>query len=422
MRIGILGLGYVGLTSAGCLLKEGHSIIGVEPSAQKVEAIRTQRSPIFEPGLETLLVDGLRAGRMEVMTFADSRLAACDLILVCVGTPSAADGSQDASQVVSASCQIADALRYLDRRTPLPVVYRCTLTPGSIDLLVQPVFAAQFGADVGSKIELIYNPEFMRESSAVDDYFHPAKIVVGTIDGRPSPILIELYKNIEAPTFVATFAEAELSKFVDNAWHAVKVAYANEIGRTCSRLGISAARIHEIFIGDTKLNMSSRYCRPGGPFGGSCLPKDLRALSFLSNKVRSENMLLGAAIQSNEAHKRFLYEYCTTGLQPGASILMIGLAFKPETDDLRESPKVDMARDLIKAGFRLSILDRAIEPDRLVGQNRLHANSILPGLAEMLITLEKATAAQYDLVIDTFGSAGNISLTTKRLVDINSLS
>ena len=271
-------------------------------------------------------------------------------------------------------------------------------------------------------VELVYNPEFLRESSAIDDYFNPPKIVVGTKDAEPSVNMDELHKNIDAPVFYTGYREAEITKFVDNTWHAVKVAYANEIGRICQQLDISARKVHENFVADTKLNISPYYTRPGGAFGGSCLPKDVRALQHISSDVGANTHLVDALMRSNESHKLFQFEHIAAKLAPGARVLLVGLAFKTGTDDLRESPNLDLARRLLQAGYALSIYDNNLDATKLVGQNLGYAYSHLPSLEELLIDKMTAESESFDLVIAANGTIKTLELSSAvPVVDINTI-
>jgi GDP-mannose 6-dehydrogenase len=421
MKIAIFGLGYVGLTGAGCLLKEGHTIIGVEPNEEKARIIASGRTPIYEPGLDDLLNAGLKEGRFSVLQKADETLVDCDLAIVCVGTPSAPDGSHNMTYIAEVSRQIAMVLKEKGGARRLTVVYRSTIRPGSIDMLIAPIFKSILGSANLAKVELVYNPEFLRESMAIKDYFNPPKIVIGTENGEPCATMTELYKNIQAPLFVTGYREAEITKFVDNTFHAVKVTFANEIGRVCMKLGVDPRKVHEIFVADTKLNISPYYLRPGGAFGGSCLPKDVRALNYLSEDVGANNHLVDSLIRSNEAHKRFLFDYCVEGLDKDAKVLLVGLAFKAESDDLRESPQLDLARKLLQAGFALSIYDPTIHPDQLMGQNLGYTYSVLPSLSDLLVSRETAEGETYAVVIDSNGKAGTLTLKYDRMVDVNRL-
>lgn len=421
MKIAIFGLGYVGITGAACLVREGHTVVGVEINERKSRAVASGRSPIFEPGVEELLAAGVREGRLTVVADARDAIADTDIAMVCVGTPSAPDGAHNMSYVMNVSKEIATALADSARAEPLTVVYRSTMRPGSIEELIAPVFESVLGEKNAALVELVYNPEFLRESTAVADYLAPPKIVVGTKDGNPSTRIEALYSTIDAPTFVTRFREAEFTKFVDNTFHAVKVTFANEIGRFCVALGIDASKVHEIFISDRKLNISPYYCRPGGAFGGSCLPKDVRALQYLSDDTGSSAYLIESLLKSNEAHKRFLYELATKDLPKGSHVLMIGLAFKAGTDDLREAPQLDLARRLLQNGYRLSILDPAVKPDQLLGQNLGYAFAHLPNMAKLLVSEEVAASTTYDRVIDTNGRARGVALMPAPLININAL-
>jgi GDP-mannose 6-dehydrogenase len=268
---------------------------------------------------------------------------------------------------------------------------------------------------------LVYNPEFLRESVAIADYFNPPKIVIGTRGARPSAAMDEIHRGINAPVFYTEFREAEFTKFVDNTWHAVKVAYANEIGRICLALNISASKVHEIFTSDTKLNISSYYLRPGGAFGGSCLPKDVRALQYIGADVGAQTALIDSLLRSNDAHKHQLFTHVTRGVPENARVLLLGLAFKNNSDDLRESPNVDMARKLMAAGFRLSVFEPSISPDKLMGQNLGYTYSHLPIIDQLLVSRDEAEESDWDLVVDANGTASSLRLKAAKIVNINQI-
>jgi GDP-mannose 6-dehydrogenase len=421
MRIAVFGLGYVGFTTLCCLASEGHETLGFDVNGSKVAGINRGVAPIIEPGLSEMLQSGLAAKRISAFTDAKDKLDSCDVAIVCVGTPSGPDGAHDMRFVAEVSRQIALLVRR-DRPKPLTVVYRSTIRPGTMEGLILPIFAASLGESLGS-VELVYSPEFLRESSAVADYFAPPKIVIGTLDGTTSRMIDELHAGINAPRFVTRFAAAEITKFVDNTWHAVKVAFANEIGRISLQLGIDAATVHEIFISDTKLNVSPYYLRPGGAFGGSCLPKDVRALQNIVADCGINAPLVDSLLRSNDAHKYCLFQHVTKELRPGASVLLAGLAFKAGTDDLRESPNVDLARHLLRERYKLSIFDPAVDASKLVGANLGYAWSYLPQFASLLVTKEEAESRRYDRVIVANRTARLLSFDpTQAVVDIGSLS
>jgi GDP-mannose 6-dehydrogenase len=411
MRVAVLGLGYVGFTAACCIASQGHVIVGVDINQSKLRDLRAGVAPITEPGVDELLLEARGKGVFEVTSEIGPWLAECDIALVCVGTPSGPDGAHDMRHIIEVSHQIAAALNQCtEKPKPLTVVYRSTIRPGSVEELIAPIFRAHLGDDRMQAVELVYNPEFLREASAVEDYFHPPKIVIGTADGRPSKNMDALYAGIDAPVFYTRYREAEITKFVDNSWHAVKVAFANEIGRVCLQLGISARKMHEIFVSDTKLNVSPYYLRPGGAFGGSCLPKDVRALQYISADCGANTPLIDSLLRSNEAHKFRLFQRAVEGLQPGASILLAGISFKAGTDDLRESPNVDLARALLREGYQVSIFDPSVNATKLVGANLGYAFANLPTLERLLVTKEQAEAMRFDRVVASNATVRTLAL------------
>jgi GDP-mannose 6-dehydrogenase len=418
MKIAILGLGYVGITAAACLASQGHEVIGVDPNPTKVDAILAGRSPITEPGVAELISTAVENGLITATTTLVPQIADCELVIVCVGTPSAVDGSHNMTHIAEVSRQLAELVQAYPGSS-LTVVYRSTIRPGTIEELIRPIFDSVLGGE-SPRVELVYNPEFLRESSAVKDFFSPPKIVVGTKTGERCRLIDEINDGIDAPVFYVKYRESEITKFVDNTFHAVKTVFANEIGRVCIQLGISAAEVHKIFVADTKLNISPYYLRPGGAFGGSCLPKDVRALQFVSRISGGRTHLIDSLLDSNEAHKTFLFDYVTRNLKYGAQVLMLGIAFKDNSDDLRESPNVDLARMLITAGHRLSIFDPNVAPQNLLGQN-LGVLSNSPFIRELLIDQTVVEDREWDLVVDTRGTADRYSITANRTIDINRL-
>ncbi|GAA0266824.1 nucleotide sugar dehydrogenase [Alteraurantiacibacter aestuarii] len=393
-------MGYVGCTAAGCITSQGHTVVGIDVSEGKVAAINAGQSPVREPGLDELMAKARREGRLYALRDAGAELDDCDIAIICVGTPSGVDGAHNMSYIAQVTRSIAAALK-ADRATPLTVAYRSTMRPGTMEQIILPIFQARFGDAVGQVVELVYNPEFLREATAIADYFDPPKIVLGTLDGTPSANMEKLHEGIDAPVFHVGIREAEVTKFVDNTWHAVKVAFANEIGRVCQNLDISAQQVHQIFVSDTKLNISPYYTRPGGAFGGSCLPKDVRALQYIAADIGANTHLVDSLLRSNEAHKHHQFQKATQGLEPGAKVLLAGLSFKAETDDLRESPAVDMARKLIDAGFDLDVYDPGLKPEMLVGQNLGYAFAFLPSIENLLVDKAQAESGAYARIIAT---------------------
>lgn len=418
MKLAVLGLGYVGVTAAACLASQGHSVIGVDPNATKVNAVLAGRSPIAEPGVGELIERAHSKGLITAEATLGASVAACELVIVCVGTPSTADGSHNMSYIAEVSRQLAELAKAHPEWTPT-VAYRSTIRPGTMEEFIQPIFGDVLG-DETSRVELVYYPEFLRESSAVADFFSPPKVVIGTKTGQRCHTLDTIIDGGLAPVFYVRYREAEITKFVDNAFHAVKIVFANEIGRLCAQLCISAADVHEIFVADTKLNISSQYLRPGGAFGGSCLPKDVRALQHISRIAGGFTHLIDALIPSNEAHKSFIFDLATRDLIHGAKVLLLGIAFKDTSDDLRESPNLDLARMLITAGYSLSIFDPFVTPQNLMGQN-LGVLSNSPFIRELLVDQALIESTEWDVVIDSRSSASNYALTATRIVDVNRL-
>ena len=420
MFVLIYGLGYVGLTAAGCLTSAGHAVLGVDPNEEKVRLVNQGLSPISEPGLAELFAEGVARGLLRAVQNPGEAVGDADVALVCVGTPSAPDGSHNMSTIAEVSRQIAAGVDP-ERPRPLTVVYRSTMRPGATEELILPIFRSVLGDEGMRAVEVVYNPEFLLEASGIWDFFNPPKIVIGTADRQPSRNMDGLNAGIQAPVFYTGYKEAELTKFVDNTWHATKVVFANEMGRICKQLGIDVEQMYDMFIADTKLNVSPYYLKPGGAFGGSCLPKDVRALQHLAADAGANAALVDSLLRSNEAHKRFIYEYCTQGLQPGASVLLTGLSFKVCSDDLRESPNVDLAGKLFRAGYALSVYDPDIDPNKLVGQNLGYAYAHLPNLAELLVSREAVEEGHFDLVIDAKGRRESLQLNGSRVIDLRML-
>lgn len=409
MKVAIFGLGYVGFTAACCISSEGHEVVGVDVNDAKIKDIVNGVPPFEEPGLAELMQKGREVGGLSATKDALEALIGTDLAIVCVGTPSGPDGAHDMRYIADVSRQIAQALLALpDQKTT--VAYRSTMRPGSIRHLISPIFETNLGDGWSDRIELVYNPEFLREAMAINDYFHPSKIVIGTKDGKESVVMEALHANIKAPIFVTGYEEAEITKFVDNSWHAVKVAFANEIGRVCQKMDISASIVHKIFVSDTKLNISPYYTRPGGAFGGSCLPKDVRALQYIATDVGANIHLVDSLLRTNEAHKNHQFDQIMAALPVGGTALMAGLAFKSGTDDLRESPNVDLARKLLAAGVKLRIFDPALVPAKLRGQNLGYTYANLPTIDKLLITKEEAEANTWDVVVASNATIEQLTL------------
>jgi GDP-mannose 6-dehydrogenase len=374
MKIAIFGLGYVGAVTAGCLSSIGHSIVGVDVHPQKVETLDAGESPIIEPSLNELLKNAKREGRLRATIDAAEAVLATDVSLVCVGTPSAISGSLDLRFVRQVTAQIAEALRKTKKAHVL--IFRSTMLPGSTQQMVD-----EFLGDLvdSGQLQVIYFPEFLREGCAVDDFQDPALTVVGTRDGKTPAELMGLFA---ANATVVNWNTAELVKYACNAFHATKVAFANEIGRFGKQMQIDTAAVMSLLCQDKRLNISSYYLRPGNPFGGSCLPKDVRALI---QAARSEGVSLPVIenlLPSNEQHARSLLHLIEkTGK---TEVVILGLSFKPNTDDLRESCMVEVAQTLLGRGYKVRIYDPQLNLAQLVGTNKRLIDTKMPHLASLL--------------------------------------
>ena len=398
MKVVVCGLGYVGATTAACLLKDGHSVVGIDVDAAKSESFAAGRSPVRERGIDELLAAGLAERRLTIgRSIADHGDA--DALLICVGTPVAADGMLDLSQLHSVTGDIAKALAM---RPPgaakVAIVYRSTMLPGSLEKVLLPMLARCAGPP-GETYEVIYNPEFLREGSAIDDYYAPPKVVIGERAPGAGDTVAALYRHIDAPVFRVPIAVAEMAKYVDNAFHAMKVAFANELGRLADALALSPQLLADIFLADTKLNISPAYLRPGGAFGGSCLPKDLRALNACLRDHDVRAPVMAGILASNDAHKRYLADRVAQRMVAGGRILLLGLTFKAATDDMRESPLADLAERLLSAGFAVSIFDPDLDAKHKTGVNRQLAQTRLSRLIGCLVDDLPTAVRNADLIV-----------------------
>jgi GDP-mannose 6-dehydrogenase len=406
MKVVICGMGYVGATMAACLLKQGHSVVGIDVNADKAAMIAAGNSPVSEPQVEELLTRGVQEGRLAGHATIDGHLDDADMAVVCVGTPSLPSGGLDLAYVRQVAAEIGQAVRRRDRaRGPIAVVFRSTMLPGSMTNVVAPILREAAG-EAADAYTLSYNPEFLRESTAVADYFTPPKIVIGEAEKNASAALQRLYEGIEAPRHIVSFEIAELVKYMDNSFHALKVAFANEIGRYAKALGVDPQQASEIFVSDTKLNISPAYLRPGGAFGGSCLPKDVRALSQAMREAGVKAPVIDNLMNSNAAHKDFLFDRILAAAPRGSRVLLAGLTFKKDTDDLRESYLVDVAERLLGAGYDLRIYDPDMRPDVLIGANLSYAQAHLPHLGRLMVEDVREALEGADLVVIGKGVAG----------------
>jgi len=381
MKIAVFGLGYVGVVSAACLARDGHSVVGVDPNALKVDFLRQGKSPIVEPGLAELIAAAVGAGRLVAGSDAAAAVAECEVLVVCVGTPGQPNGSLDLSYVRRVTQQIGAQLA--GTAGYKVVVIRSTLLPGSMQGVVIPILEESSRRQAGRDFGVCINPEFLREGSAIYDYDHPPKTVIGASDERAAAVVRELYAALSAPLILTDLRTAEMVKYIDNSWHALKVTFANEVGRLCKAMSVDARLAMRLFCMDTKLNISSAYLRPGFAFGGSCLPKDVRALTYQGKLLDVDTPVLGSILASNQLHiAHALAMIRATGRR---RLGLLGLSFKEGTDDLRESPIVTLAEQLIGKGYELAVYDRNVQLANLVGANREYIMNHIPHIGRLMV-------------------------------------
>lgn len=385
MKISIFGLGYVGIVSAACLAKDGHHIIGVDISEEKVNQINQGRAPIIEEMISDLVQDGVRSGKLSATTNARQAIEGTDMALVCVGTPSLANGTIDTRYVKKVTAEIGELIK--SRTRPFLFVLRSTVLPGTVGSIVIPELEKSSNRKIGDGIEVLFHPEFLREGTAVKDYYNPPKIVVGERESSAAQQVLDLYDGIESPRFVTSIEVAEMVKYADNAFHAVKITFTNEIGRFCEAHGIDSREVMDLFCADTKLNISTKYLQPGFAFGGSCLPKDLRALLFKSSTQGLSLPMIDSVLRSNKIQIEQALQMIIQG--GGKRVGFVGLSFKPGTDDLRESPLVDLAEHLIGKGKELIIWDNNVRDAWLIGSNKAYIDKRIPHLVQVLVDSEE---------------------------------
>jgi GDP-mannose 6-dehydrogenase len=396
MRISVFGLGYVGCVSAACLARDGHTVIGVDVDQQKVRAVASGRSPVIERGLDKLVAENTKAGRLEATLNSKSAVAQTDVSLICVGTPSNGNGSLNLHYLERVGIEIGAALAAKKKNYHV-VIVRSTVLPGTLEGKLAPLLEKHSGRRIGAEFGLCSNPEFLREGSAIEDYDHPSEIVIGELDSRSGDSAQGLYEAIQAPVIRTSIRTAEMLKYVYNAFHAVKVAFANEIGNLCSGHGIDGREVMELFCRDRKLNISTSYLMPGFAFGGSCLPKDLRALTYRAKERDVDCPLLSAVLPSNQRQIQRGIELVEETRRKHVGIL--GLSFKAGTDDIRESPVVHVVEALVGKGYHVSIYDEKVELSRLTGANKSFLERELPHIATLMRDSLREVLSQSDVVV-----------------------
>jgi GDP-mannose 6-dehydrogenase len=394
MKISIFGLGYVGVVTAACLARDGHHVVGVDVNAEKVAAVAAGRSPIVEEGVDGLLASAVADGRIEATTDARAAVAATDISMITVGTPPLANGEPDLKYVMRVCGEIAAAVRGLGKAHL--VVLRSTVPPGTLARCAE-LFAAE-----RAEVHLAFNPEFLREGSAIRDYDAPAYTIVGTTDATAERQARELYASVPAPVIVVEPAVAEMIKYVANAWHATKIVFANEMGRLAKAFGVDGRDVMDVIARDTKLNVSPVYLRPGFAYGGSCLPKDVGALLAQARRLDVHVPLLAALPVSN-AHQIEL-AFAAVAAARLRRVAVLGLAFKPGTDDLRESPAVPLVKRLLGEGCEVRIYDRDVNHAHLMGTNLAYIRANVPHFEALLVESAGDAVAWAEVVVVTYTS------------------
>jgi GDP-mannose 6-dehydrogenase len=395
MRVSVFGLGYVGSVSAASFAADGHTVVGVDVNPDKVASLNEGRSPIVEKGLDELIRETAADGRLRATTSTAEAVRDTDLSLICVGTPSRKNGSLDLTYLERVAEQIGEALA--SKETYHVIVVRSTVLPGTTHEVVIPALERTSGKKYGTGFGVTVNPEFLREGTAIHDFRHPPLTLVGhnyRSDAEPTRAL---YAKVGAPIETTTIRTAEMMKYASNTWHALKVTFANEIGNVCKRVGIDSHEVMEIFCKDEKLNLSSYYMKPGFAFGGSCLPKDVRALQYRAKEVDLEMPVIQAILGSNQLQiQHAIDEIVDTGRK---RVGLLGFSFKAGTDDLRESPIVILAEALLGKGYQLCIYDRNVSLARLVGANKDYINTQIPHLSSLLSESIEEVLDKSDVIV-----------------------
>jgi len=389
MKVSIFGLGYVGTVSAGCLANDGHEVVGVDPILTKVDLINQGRTPIIEAEIGEIIAENVRSGRLRAVADPLEAVQKTELSFVCVGTPSQSNGNLDLRFIRRICEQIGDALKY--KSSKHNVIIRSTVLPGTMREIVIPILEESSQKKAGTDFGVCHNPEFLREGSAVKDFYAPPKTVIGELDRTSGCLLAQLYAKLDAPLIRTSVETAEMVKYVDNCWHALKIGFANEIGNLSKAFQIDAHEVMNIFCQDRKLNISPAYLLPGFAFGGSCLPKDLRALTYKAKTADLNLPILGSILPSNEMQvSRGVQLIMGKGHR---KIGILGFSFKAGTDDLRESPMIEVIERLLGKGYELRIYDKNVNIASLVGANRDFILNRIPHISRLMVD-------QVDTVLD----------------------
>ncbi len=404
--VSIFGLGYVGSVSAACFASMGHKVIGVDVSRAKVEMMDSGKTPIIEDRMSEMVAEAHRAGRLRATTDATAAVMNSEVSFVCVGTPSLKNGKLDLSHIEGVAREIGAAIR--QKNSPHVFVLRSTVLAGTTETVAIPILEKESGKKCGQDFTVCYNPEFMREGNAVGDFLNPPYTILGASDNRHLAPLRELYKNTPGTLYETTIPVAEMVKYFSNCYHALKVGFANEMGTMCKHLGVDAHAVTKIFTSDTKLNISSAYLFPGFAFGGSCLPKDLRAITYKAKELDLDLPLLESFMPSNAEHINRAVEMVMSTRKK--KIAQLGLSFKAGTDDLRESPQVQLIKRLMGEGLEIKVWDEDVSLGRLAGANREYIEQVIPHIGSVLSADLEGVLSSAEVVI-----LGNKSASKERL-------
>src|SRR5438309_3393223 len=409
--ISVFGLGYVGTVTAACFAHKGNQVLGVDLSRSKVEALDAGQSPIVEPRVTELIAECNRACRLHATSDAEVAGLKTEISFLCVGTPSLRNGKLDLGHIEPVCREIGRALQ--KKNSFHLVVLRSTVLPGTAETIVVPTLEKASAKKMGKDFGVCVNPEFMREGTAVSDFLEPSMTIIGAEDAAHSSMLRELYAWVPGRIFETSFRSAEMAKYVCNAWHAVKVAFANEVGTLAKELGVDAEAVTEIFTADNKLNISPTYLKPGFAFGGSCLPKDVRAMNYRAKELDLDLPLFQAIMPSNHEHlERAVEMVLATGKK---KVALLGLSFKAATDDLRESPQVQLAKRLLGEGRELKIWDDNVSLGHLIGSNRQYIEEVIPHVGSLLCPDLASALAQAEVVV--IGTRGIDRATLSRQIE-----
>lgn len=406
--LSVFGLGYVGSVTAACLAHIGNRVIGVDIDSSKAKALDSGQSPILEKGIDELVEQAQKAGRLAGTTDAGRAVCESDISIVCVGTPSESNGRIDVSHLKRACEEIGEAIARKSKYHV--VVFRSTVVPGTTESVLIPALEAASRKRSGVDFGVCYNPEFMREGSAVCDFFEPAVTILGASDPKLISLLRAVYEWVPGKVFETAIPTAEAAKYVSNAFHALKVTFANEVGTFCKKAGIDTESVFRIFTADARLNTSAAYLLPGFAFGGSCLPKDVRALSYRAKEMDLHLPLMESILPSNREHiERAVEAVLSCGKR---KVGVLGLSFKSGTDDLRESPLIQLVKRLLGEGCEVQIWDKNVSLGRLVGANRRYLEEVIPHISSLLIPEMKDVVESSEVVVIGTREADSTSLST----------